>query len=185
MDRAGPEPVIQLFHVHKRFGSHATLRDINLTVRESEFVYITGPSGAGKTTLLRLLFVDDMVSEGQILVKGVNLQRIPPKRIPFLRRKIGVVFQDFRPIDHYMVYENVLYEITDRIARITLNRPEKLNALSHELLAEYADALTQAEEDREVRVVIVKGAGRAFSAGYDVGGSPRQGSYVPSTCNRC
>jgi len=77
-----------------------------------------------------------------------------------------------------MVYQNILYEAKDRIARVTLNRPEKLNALSHELLAEYADALTQAEEDREVRVVIVKGAGRAFSAGYDVGGSPRQRGYV-------
>jgi len=65
-------------------------------------------------------------------------------------------------------YENILYEKQDRIARITLNRPEKLNALSKALLIEYATALTEAEKDKEVRVVIVKGAGRAFSAGYDV-----------------
>ena len=67
-----------------------------------------------------------------------------------------------------MTYENILYEKQDRIARITLNRPEKLNALSKALLIEYATALTEAEKDKEVRVVIVKGAGRAFSAGYDV-----------------
>ena len=69
-----------------------------------------------------------------------------------------------------MAYENILYEASDRIARVTLNRPEKLNALSHALLDEYAAALVEAERDPEVRVVIVRGAGRAFSAGYDVGG---------------
>ncbi len=79
-----------------------------------------------------------------------------------------------------MAYKNILYETEDGIARITLNRPEKLNALSHDLLEEYADALTEAEGDREVRVVIVKGAGRAFSAGYDVGGAPRRRGYVPN-----
>lgn len=69
-----------------------------------------------------------------------------------------------------MDYENILYETSDRIARVTLNRPEKLNALSTALLQEYADALDRAEGDGDVRVVIVRAAGRAFSAGYDVGG---------------
>jgi enoyl-CoA hydratase len=69
-----------------------------------------------------------------------------------------------------MEYENILYEASDRIARITLNRPEKMNALSTALLTEYADALGRAERDREVRVVIVRAAGRGFCAGYDVGG---------------
>lgn len=73
-----------------------------------------------------------------------------------------------------MAYENILYETEGRVARITLNRPEKMNALSHALLEEYADALTEAEQDREIRVAIVKGAGRAFSAGYDVGGAPKK-----------
>ena len=68
-----------------------------------------------------------------------------------------------------MSYENILYEVSDRIARITLNRPEKLNALSNALLKEYAAALIEAEQDPDVRVVIVKAAGRAFSAGYDLG----------------
>jgi len=80
-----------------------------------------------------------------------------------------------------MAYENVLYEKKDRIARVTLNRPEKLNALSHDLLEEYADALMEAEGDGEVRVVIVKGAGRAFSAGYDVGGAPRRRGYTSAS----
>jgi enoyl-CoA hydratase len=74
-----------------------------------------------------------------------------------------------------MSYENILYEVSNRIARITLNRPEKLNALSSALLEEYAAALVEAERDPDVRVVIVRAAGRAFSAGYDVGGGSSYG----------
>ncbi|HUV44309.1 MAG TPA: crotonase/enoyl-CoA hydratase family protein [Dehalococcoidales bacterium] len=70
----------------------------------------------------------------------------------------------------FMSYENILYEVSNRIARITLNRPEKLNALSDALLEEYAAALVEAERDPEVGVVVVRAAGRAFCAGYDVGG---------------
>ena len=79
-----------------------------------------------------------------------------------------------------MAYENVLYETDGRIARVTLNRPDKMNALSHALLVDYADALIEADEDPEIRVAIVKGAGRAFSAGYDVG-APRQRGKAPSS----
>jgi cell division transport system ATP-binding protein len=96
-----------MFHVHKRYGGHTALHDISLSVRRNEFLFVTGASGAGKTTLLRLLFLGESVSEGQILVDGINLQRVRRTRIPFLRRKIGVVFQDFRLIDRYTVYENI------------------------------------------------------------------------------
>jgi len=103
----GVEPVVQMFHVHKRYGPQIALRDVNLTVLRNEFVFVTGPSGAGKTTLLRLIFLQEEVSEGQILVNGVNLQRVRRKMIPLLRRSIGFVFQDFRLIDTYTVYENI------------------------------------------------------------------------------
>jgi cell division transport system ATP-binding protein len=96
-----------MFHVHKRYGSHTALRDISLTVQRNEFLFVTGPSGAGKTTLLRLLFLSETVSEGQILVDGINLQRVRRPKVPFLRRKIGVVFQNFRLIDTYTVFENI------------------------------------------------------------------------------
>jgi len=101
------ESVIRMFHVHKRYGSQIALHDINLNVQKNDFVFITGQSGAGKTTLLRLLFLDEAVSEGQILVNGIHLQRIRRAKIPFLRRNMGVVFQDFRLIQSYTVYENV------------------------------------------------------------------------------
>jgi len=103
----GGDAVIDVFHVFKRYGARPTLLDLNLAIMKNEFVFVTGASGAGKTTFLRLLFLDESVSEGYIVVNGINLQRIPRKRIPFLRRQIGVVFQDFRLIEHYTVYENV------------------------------------------------------------------------------
>jgi cell division transport system ATP-binding protein len=104
---SGVEPVIQMFHVHKRYGSQTALDDVNLTILNNEFVFVTGPSGAGKTTLLRLIFLEEAVSEGQILVNGVNLQRVRHAMIPILRRSMGFVFQDFRLIDSYTVYDNI------------------------------------------------------------------------------
>ena len=78
-----------------------------------------------------------------------------------------------------MDYQTSLYEKADRIARITLNRPEKLNALSAELREELADAIIMSGQDKEVSVIILKGAGRAFSAGYDIGPVRDRSSYLP------
>ena len=99
--------LIRMFHVYRRYGSKAALFDINFEVFKNEFVFITGPSGAGKSTLLKLLYLGEPASEGQILVDGINLSRIPRNRIPFLRRKIGIIFQDFKLINSKTVFENV------------------------------------------------------------------------------
>jgi len=99
--------LIRMFHVYRRYGSKAALFDINFEVFKNEFVFITGPSGAGKSTLLKLLYLGEPASEGQILVDGINLSRIPRNRIPFLRRKIGIIFQDFKLIHSKTVFENV------------------------------------------------------------------------------
>lgn len=77
-----------------------------------------------------------------------------------------------------MDFENILYEVKDRKAYVTLNRPEKLNALSGRLLQELNDALWEADNDTAVHLVILQGAGRAFSAGYDIGGNYRQGDQA-------
>ncbi|MFP4475593.1 MAG: cell division ATP-binding protein FtsE [Desulfatibacillaceae bacterium] len=100
-------PIIRLFHVTKRYGSQAALLDVTVDIGRNEFVFLTGPSGAGKSTLLKLLYLADFASEGQILIEGINLQRIPRRRIPLLRRGIGVVFQDFKLIPTRTVYDNV------------------------------------------------------------------------------
>ena len=99
--------IIRMFHVQQRYGSHRALVDLTLDIQKNEFVFITGPSGAGKTTLLKLLYLGEPVTEGQILVDGINLTRIPRKRIPLLRRKLGIVFQDYKLIPTKTVYSNV------------------------------------------------------------------------------
>jgi len=88
--------MIQLFHLYKNFGPNIALNDINLRVREGEFVFVSGPSGAGKTTLLRLIFGAERPTSGHILINGINLNRISRLKLDLLRRKIGFVFQDFK-----------------------------------------------------------------------------------------
>ncbi len=101
------ENIISMFHVHKRYGEKYALKDITLYIKRDEFVYITGASGAGKSTLLRLLYLGETVSEGQILIDGMNLARINHKQIPYLRRKIGIIFQDFKLISTMTVFDNI------------------------------------------------------------------------------
>ena len=100
--------MIQLFHVTKRWSDDPpVLDDVTLRVEKGEFVWLTGPSGAGKTTLLRLLFAADQPSDGQIIVGGRNVNRISSRAVPFLRRNIGVVFQDFKLLPNRTALENV------------------------------------------------------------------------------
>ena len=99
--------IIRMFHVHHNFGPQKALIDITLDIAKNEFVFISGPSGAGKTTLLKILYLGEPVSEGQVLVDGINIARIPRKKIPFLRRKFGIIFQDYKLIATKSVYDNV------------------------------------------------------------------------------
>lgn len=99
--------IIRIFHVHKRYGSKFALRDVTLDIMKNEFLFVTGASGAGKTTLLKLLYLGETASEGQILVDGMNISRINRKGIPPLRRKFGIIFQDYKLIPTKTVYENV------------------------------------------------------------------------------
>jgi cell division transport system ATP-binding protein len=105
---ARSDGAIRLYHVSKSYlaGSFA-LRDVSLEIDKGEFVFLTGPSGAGKTTLLRMIFAAERPSEGQILVLGRNIARLGESSIPELRRRVGVVFQDFKLLPRRTVEENV------------------------------------------------------------------------------
>jgi len=100
--------VIQLFHVTKEYpGEPPALSDVTLDVEKGEFVFLTGPSGAGKSTLLKLIFCAEAPTSGQILLFGKNVARVGPAEIPWVRRSIGVVFQDFKLLPDRTVAENV------------------------------------------------------------------------------
>jgi len=99
--------MIQLFHVSKYYDRRPALSDINLLIEKGEFVLLMGPSGAGKTTLLKLLFGAERPDDGQILVQNRNVARLRPPDIPYLRRTMGIVFQDFRLLPKKNVFENV------------------------------------------------------------------------------
>ncbi|HYX25082.1 MAG TPA: cell division ATP-binding protein FtsE [Thermoanaerobaculia bacterium] len=117
--------MIQFFHVSKKYpGGQTALDDVTFDVPRGQFVFLTGASGAGKTTLLRLIFREEVPSAGQILVNGRNVASIPPGKIPYLRRTIGVVFQDFRLIARKTVFENVTY--LPRLLGVDLQGQKKL-----------------------------------------------------------
>jgi len=100
--------MIQIYHVFKAYtGDQYALSDVTLEVEKGDFLFLIGPSGAGKSTLLKLIFCAEEATRGQILVDGVNLQRLRRSRIPSLRRKIGVVFQDFKLLGDRTVFANV------------------------------------------------------------------------------
>lgn len=87
------------------------LKDVNLTIRQGEFVFIVGRSGAGKTTLTKLLLCEERVSSGRLHIGPYKLEKLPRRRIPYLRRKMGVVFQDFRLFDNKTAYENIAFAL--------------------------------------------------------------------------
>jgi cell division transport system ATP-binding protein len=99
--------MIQLYRVTKYYEGVPALRDISFSVEKGEFVFVTGPSGAGKSTLLKILFCAERADEGQIVIQGMNTFRLGPSSIPFLRRNIGFVFQDYKLLPHKTIYENI------------------------------------------------------------------------------
>jgi cell division transport system ATP-binding protein len=107
IDDQNKSSIIRLFHVHKNYGAKKALANITLDISKNELLFISGPSGAGKTTLLKLLYLGEKVSEGQVLIEGINLSRISHNRIPFLRRKFGIIFQDYKLIPTKTVFDNV------------------------------------------------------------------------------
>src|ERR1041384_609859 len=92
----GRASMIQLIHVSKRYDQRLALSDVSFEIGKGEFVLLMGPSGAGKSTLLRMLIGADHPDEGQIFVHQKNVTMLRRSEIPYLRRKVGTVFQDFR-----------------------------------------------------------------------------------------
>jgi len=99
--------MIHLYKVSKSYEGVPALRDITFNVDKGEFIFVTGPSGAGKTTLLKILFCAERADEGQIIIQGMNTFRLSTSSIPYLRRNMGFVFQDYKLLAHKTVFENI------------------------------------------------------------------------------
>jgi cell division transport system ATP-binding protein len=107
--------VIRLYRVTRRYTPDVTaLDEVSLDIDTGEFVFLTGPSGAGKTTLFRILTFVERPDEGQVVVCGRNVSRLGSAEIPFLRRQIGVVFQDFKLLSKRTVFDNVAVALAVR-----------------------------------------------------------------------
>ena len=102
--------MIEVRNVSKVYNNGTeALHNINLKVEKGEFVFIVGSSGAGKSTFLKLITCEERPNEGQVLIDGQDISHIRKGKIPYVRRKMGLVFQDFRLIDHMTVYDNVAF----------------------------------------------------------------------------
>jgi len=104
--------MIQLTNVSKIYPNGAkALLDVSLRIRKGEFVFLVGPSGAGKSTLIRLLYREEIPTRGQVILNGKNLVRLKEREVPYVRRNIGVIFQDFKLLPNRTVFENVAFAL--------------------------------------------------------------------------
>lgn len=145
--------MIQLQNVTKTYDTGAkALIDITLRIRKGEFVFLVGPSGAGKSTLTKLLYREEVPSRGQIILDGKNVVRMRHREIPYLRRKIGMVFQDFRLLPRKTVAENVAFalEVISASSKdIKRSVPAVLNLVGLTEKAEaFPDQLSGGEQQR-------------------------------------
>lgn len=99
--------MIHFSNVSKFYDNQAALRNITLSIEKGEMAFITGPSGAGKTTVLKIIYLSEKPDEGSVTIADWELSKLKESSIPFLRRNIGVVFQDFRLLDNRNVFDNV------------------------------------------------------------------------------
>lgn len=147
--------MIELKNVSKVFkNNHIALSNVNLTINKGEFVFLVGPSGAGKSTFIKLLLREHEPTTGEIVVNKNKLNELKRGRVPFYRRNIGVVFQDFRLLPEKTVFENVAFamEIVEASQRDIKKRvPQLLNmvGLSNKLNM-YPNQLSGGEQQRVV-----------------------------------
>ncbi len=145
--------MIRFENVYKEYpGGNEALHDVDLHIKRGEFVFVLGPSGAGKSTFLKLILREESPTRGHVWVDGVDLADLKEKQIPYLRRKIGVVFQDFRLIPTMTVYDNVAFAL--RVTDVSEDRIRervpivlKLVGLTHKADA-YPPTLSGGEQQR-------------------------------------
>ena len=119
--------MIEMMNVTKKYNKGITaINNLSIQIKDGEFVYVVGPSGAGKSTFIKMMYREEKVTKGRIRVGKYDLMKIRDRQIPYLRRYVGVVFQDFKLLQHKTVYENVAYamEVIEKSPREIKHRVE-------------------------------------------------------------
>ena len=122
--------MVRMYNVYLRKGNTDILRDVSLRVQRGEFVFLVGPSGAGKTSVLRLIHFDDFPNEGRVVVGDQDSASIKPRQIPFVRRRVGFVFQDFKLLKDRNVFQNVAFALEVAGARWRRIRKKVIETLA-------------------------------------------------------
>lgn len=145
--------MIELINVSKNYPNGVeVLTHVNLNIGKEEFVFLVGPSGAGKTTLLKLLYREEIPTSGEVVVDRVKVTELDSNQVPFLRRNIGVVFQDFKLLPKRTVYENVAFALRvtgaprSNIRRKTMQALELVGMLKR--VNSFPDELSGGEKQR-------------------------------------
>ena len=121
--------MIEMMNVTKKYSKGITaINNLSIQIKDGEFVYVVGPSGAGKSTFIKMMYREEKATKGRIRVGKYDLMKIKDRQIPFLRRYVGVVFQDFKLLQHKTVYENVAYamEVIEKSPREIKRRVDEV-----------------------------------------------------------
>lgn len=145
--------LIELKDVTKTYKNGVTaLSDVNLEIKKGEFVFITGTTASGKSTILKLLYREEKPNEGSVIVGGINVAKLRNRKVYRIRRKIGVVFQDYKLLDKLTVYENIAFVLEMYGMKESEMRPKILKALEQVGLKEksraYPNQLSGGEQQR-------------------------------------
>jgi cell division transport system ATP-binding protein len=158
VEAAADQPVISMVDVGMTYpNGKVALADVNVTIPAGDFVFLVGPSGAGKSTFIRLLIREQLPTSGRVVVAGRDLSRLRRRDVPKLRRRIGIVFQDFRLLPAKTVFENVAFalEVTGAAGSEIRRRVPQLLSLVG--LQDHADHLpTQLSGGEQQRVAIAR-----------------------------
>jgi cell division transport system ATP-binding protein len=145
--------MIQMFHVTKVYQTGTVaLDDVTVRIEKGEFAFLIGPTGSGKTTFMRLIYREVTPSEGNVVIDGRNVERLAAYKIPYLRRSVGVVFQDFKLLPHRTVFENVAFalrvmEVPQIVLKNQVTKALELVGVSHKKRM-YPDQLSGGEKQR-------------------------------------
>jgi cell division transport system ATP-binding protein len=144
---------ISLKHVFKTYSNGVTaLADINLEIAKGEFVFIIGPTGCGKSTLMKLLYREEKPTKGNVIVGGINVEKLRNRKVYKLRKKLGIIFQNYRLLPKQTVYENVAFPLSSDGIKDSEIRPKVIKALElvglKEKIKSFPDELSGGEQQR-------------------------------------